>query len=195
MRSWQKTVKRVAVAVLAVGVTGAVLLAGDTVYEYDSNNRLKTASYTNGVTAKYHYDLAHNLIGVGKVADTDEDGLPDYWELKYFGDLTTTDGTGDQDGDGLSDYEEYLAATDPTSGSSRFYVFHGSSNPSTNVLHWTSASNRTYTIEHTTNLVETAFSTLESGIEGTPPVNEYRHTVTTHANFYQIKLDTEGGAE
>ena len=94
-----------------------VAMAGETLYEYDSNNRLKTVSYTNGVVARYHYDLAHNLTGIGHVADIDNDGLPDYWEIKYFGDLTTTDGTGDSDGDGLSDYEEYLAATDPTSDS------------------------------------------------------------------------------
>lgn len=171
-----------------------VAMAGETIYEYDSNNRLKTASYTNGVTARFHYDAAHNMTGIGHVADTDEDGLPDYWEIKYFGDLTTTDGTEDSDGDGLTDYEEYLAATDPTSSSSRFYVFHGSSDPSTNTIRWVSAMNRTYTIHHTTNLMN-SFSVLESEIDGTPPVNEYKHTVTTHANFYQIELETEGGAE
>ena len=46
--------------------------------------------------------------------DTDADGLPDSWELHYFGDLTTSDGTGDFDGDGLNDYYEYLAGTNPT---------------------------------------------------------------------------------
>jgi len=46
--------------------------------------------------------------------DTDEDGLSDEWELRYFGDLYTTDGTGDFDNDGLSDRYEYRYATDPT---------------------------------------------------------------------------------
>ena len=45
--------------------------------------------------------------------DTDGDGLPDWWELKYFDDLTVTDGTIDSDGDGLNDYYEYLAGTSP----------------------------------------------------------------------------------
>ena len=96
------------IAVLTTGLISILLHAGETIYEYDSNNRLKTASYTNGVTARYQFDLAHNLTGIGHVADTDGDGLPDYWELQNFGDLATTDGTGDQDGDGLSDLDEYL---------------------------------------------------------------------------------------
>ena len=36
------------------------------------------------------------------VPDTDADGLSDPWEIKNFGDITTTDGTGDQDDDGVN---------------------------------------------------------------------------------------------
>lgn len=45
--------------------------------------------------------------------DSDGDGLPDIWELYYFGDLSR-DGTGDYDGDGISDYFEFLGGGDPT---------------------------------------------------------------------------------
>jgi hypothetical protein len=47
------------------------------------------------------------------VTDTDEDGMPDTWEMGYFGDLSR-DGTGDFDRDGLSDLDEYLNGTAPT---------------------------------------------------------------------------------
>jgi len=46
--------------------------------------------------------------------NADSDNLPDWWELRHFGDLATSDGSGDQDSDGTSDYEEYLARTSPT---------------------------------------------------------------------------------
>jgi len=49
-------------------------------------------------------------------ADTDGDGMPDEWELQYFGTLDR-DGSGDFDGDGLSDLDEYLKGRDPTKGS------------------------------------------------------------------------------
>ncbi|MBP7275109.1 MAG: S8 family serine peptidase [Kiritimatiellae bacterium] len=46
-------------------------------------------------------------------ADTDGDGIPDWWELQYFQNLNVINGTSDWDGDGLSDFGEYLAGTNP----------------------------------------------------------------------------------
>ena len=182
------------VSLAVVGIAATILMAGEVTYEYDSNNRLKTASYPNGVTSRYRYDPAHNLLGIGHVEDSDGDGLPDYWEIKYFGNLTTTDGTGDQDGDGLTDLEEYLAASDPTSASSSF-VFYGSPpSPTTFIVRWASASNRTYTINYTTNLME-SFSVLATNVVGTPPVNEYSHTIAAFHTFYRVELEAQGGAE
>ena len=48
--------------------------------------------------------------------DTDGDGLPDYWELAWFGGVTNGIATVDSDGDGLSNGEEYVCGTDPTDG-------------------------------------------------------------------------------
>ena len=45
--------------------------------------------------------------------DSDEDGLPDDWELEHFGDLDEI-GSGDPDSDGLDNAAELLANTDPT---------------------------------------------------------------------------------
>jgi hypothetical protein len=44
--------------------------------------------------------------------DTDNDGIPDEWENKYFGGLSR-DGKGDSDNDGLSDFQEYEFASNP----------------------------------------------------------------------------------
>jgi hypothetical protein len=45
--------------------------------------------------------------------DTDGDGLPDSWEIHFFGDLSQ-EATGDFDADGLTNLEEFCAGTDPT---------------------------------------------------------------------------------
>jgi len=49
------------------------------------------------------------------VSDDDEDNLPDWWENKYAGNLTSLSGlAGDFDEDGLTDYDEFEIGTDPT---------------------------------------------------------------------------------
>jgi hypothetical protein len=47
--------------------------------------------------------------------DTDADGLPDEWELFWFGTLTYG-AAGDPDGDGQDNAAEYRRGTDPTRG-------------------------------------------------------------------------------
>ena len=51
----------------------------------------------------------------GPRADTDGDGMPDEWELRYgLAPDSAADAWMDQDNDGLSNRDEYLAGTDPT---------------------------------------------------------------------------------
>jgi hypothetical protein len=49
--------------------------------------------------------------------DSDGDGLPDSWELAYFGNLSQT-GTGDFDSDGVSNFDEFNQGTDPNNNAS-----------------------------------------------------------------------------
>ena len=49
------------------------------------------------------------------LADYDADGMPDQWEVGYFGDRSR-DGSGDYDGDGMSDLDEYNAGRNPVIG-------------------------------------------------------------------------------
>ncbi len=52
--------------------------------------------------------------------DSDTDGVPDSWELTYFGSFTNT-ATADLDGDGVANLTEFLDGTNPTnSASARF---------------------------------------------------------------------------
>lgn len=53
-------------------------------------------------------------LGVGFGSDdSDGDGLPDSWEIEYFGDITSQDGEGDADQDRLANGDEFKAGTNP----------------------------------------------------------------------------------
>lgn len=55
-----------------------------------------------------------NLFSFDLTLDTDEDGLPDWWEILHgFDPEEPSDAEEDPDGDGYSNLEEYLAGTDP----------------------------------------------------------------------------------
>ena len=57
--------------------------------------------------------LTEAVIHSSLLADADTDGLPDFWENFYFGNLNQT-GAGDPDADSQSNFFEYQHNTDPT---------------------------------------------------------------------------------
>ena len=62
--------------------------------------------------------------------DSDHDGMPDGWELRYgLAPVDAADGAGDADGDGYTNLEEFLNVTDPT-------VYVDYTNPANNRFSW-----------------------------------------------------------
>lgn len=53
-----------------------------------------------------------DLVLIPPPEDTDQDSMPDNWEIFYFGSITR-DGTGDADDDGRTDLDEYKNQTNP----------------------------------------------------------------------------------
>ena len=123
-------------------------------------------------------------------ADTDHDGIPDAWETKYFGSLSSANATSDWDHDGSSDMSEYQAGTTPTNKSSTLRVTAVTNMPPNQwVIGWASVSNRFYRLNRATNLVA-GFSTTASNIWATSPMNVYTDTPPTSAvfNAYRVQL-------
>jgi hypothetical protein len=61
-------------------------------------------------------------MGADEYIDVDADGLPDWWELRYFGDVNSADPTGDPESDAYPNLIEYEISSDPTAASRTYYV-------------------------------------------------------------------------
>ena len=94
------------------------------------------------------------------VLDSDNDGLPDAWELAVFGGLDPN-GTGDNDGDGQNNKNEFIAGTNPNDGNGFFHLTINRSGPINRLVSFFAVTaagagyegyDRIYTLESTTNL-------------------------------------------
>ncbi|OQX27669.1 MAG: hypothetical protein BWK80_04165 [Desulfobacteraceae bacterium IS3] len=94
------------------------IMKGDN-YEI-SGNAVNPASGFSGtlkipVTVSDGTDESHTFyLTVTVRFDSDGDGMPDNWELKFGLDPVVNDADGDSDQDGYSNLEEYLYGSDPT---------------------------------------------------------------------------------
>ena len=119
------------------------------------------------------------------VSDTDHNGLPDAWELRYFRHLGL-DPNADPDHDGMSNRHECLAGTDPINPNSVLKVTSVQRSDPGLTLRWLSTTGQTYTVRIATN-VSGPFLTNATGIASTPPENTYVDTATNApAKFYRI---------
>ncbi len=144
--------------------------------------------------------VSTNAIDPGP--DSDEDAIPDSWELEQVeasgsgtgtiaGDLALLGEVGDFDSDGLSDSGEFLADSNPFDGVERFRIIELTrvGSPGNNVtLEWTSSPRRIYDINGTEDL-GAAFSIAISDIlpsSGTTTIQLLTELPETESKFYNV---------
>jgi hypothetical protein len=125
-------------------------------------------------------------------ADVDNDGLPDNWEIRYFGAIDAP-GAGpedDPDHDGLSNRQEYQAGTNPLDAhSSLIFTFVRVQGGNVR-LEFTTVPGRLYRVERTDNLHGSSWSTVANNVPGTgATVTVIDLNGATHASrFYRAFL-------
>jgi len=123
------------------------------------------------------------------LADSDNDGIPDDWELAHgLSPTNVLDGAIDSDGDGMKNREEYIAGTNPHDLTSCLKVeqFHVSSPAQ---ITFQAISNRTYSVQYTadlnspawlklTDVVARATNRMETVIDANPGTNRFYRIAT-----------------
>jgi hypothetical protein len=132
----------------------------------------------------------------GLPGDSNGNGIPDDWEVLFFGVITNVTDLTDFDGDNLSDYREYLSGTDPTLAASCVAITPPTArDPETGavVLRWHSVASGSYRIERSQALLSPySFSRIGLDQAATPPMNVYTDYLGTGtlSTFYRlIQLD------
>jgi hypothetical protein len=123
--------------------------------------------------------------------DDDNDGMPDAWEIGYFGATNAVNGGAldDWDQDGACNICEWVAGTDPTREGSVFAAT-GFEMPAGLVLSWFSESNKTYSIQRSDTLDGDFSDSVVTGIPATPPVNTQAFPAdTAERSYYRIGVE------
>ena len=124
--------------------------------------------------------------------DSDGNGLGDAWEIQYFGRIGA-DPNADPDGDGMTNLQEYRAGTNPTDPQSRFAFVEIRSEPGGIRVRWASQPNHHYRLRRSATLLTstTSYQIVQTGIAGTPPINDFLDVTTASGRqfFYIVEIE------
>lgn len=123
--------------------------------------------------------------------DTDNDGIPDAWEMSRAGDLMTLRRDHDADSDGASDEGEYGADTHPFEPE-RLVIISLERQSGSNVVSWACRPTRLYAVEATNALpgLPAAWSDVGGGLLGPSASSPARAGIPeagATSRFYRIR--------
>jgi uncharacterized repeat protein (TIGR01451 family) len=139
-----------------------------------------------------HRALSGFFSVLGPQTDADGDGLPDLWELRYFGSLSAPGGgaADDPDQDGSDNRHEYQAGTDPLDPASVLIITAVQITGADVRLRFKSAVGHSYSLESTTDPASNLWTTVVDNVPGTGGTVEVIHThgFAQGERFYRVRL-------
>jgi hypothetical protein len=132
------------------------------------------------------------VLSVTAPADSDGNGLPDYYEATYG----IIDPDADTDQDGRNTLAEYYAGTNPTNAASVLKLLSIEWSPEDPfTLTWSSVGGTRYRVQHAngvagpfTDIVRDAAVEIDPSPYGTPSEQTFTQTSTNAARYYRIQV-------
>lgn len=133
-----------------------------------------------GVTAHLSSSVPGGLDLV--IDDSDEDSLPDSWEIANFGNLTQTS-IGDKDGDGSSNLVEQRLNLNPNDGGSAF-----AAKLAGRTITWPSAPGIIFTVKRSPSLAVGSWTNLGNVVGGPGNTASFTDPASFSQAFYKIEF-------
>lgn len=125
------------------------------------------------------------------VTDSDGDGIPDWWMLKFFGHATgqqndLSRATDDADGDGLNNLQEFFAGTDPTNPNA-VLALQISPGVATNTvsLTWPAVPGKSYLVQFNDDLKISSWTNYSGSVSVIGRIGSIAVPVSTPTRFYR----------
>jgi len=176
-------------------VSAAVAFAASNFPNESASQRVaRIVASVTPVTALTGKVASGGRLNLARVVDSDANGLPDWWELAYFGHLGVKP-SADADGDGFTNLEEYLIGTQPNNPASKLSIGQIAVLPNAANkdfrINFATAYGVTYRVEFSDSLAAGSWLPLGSDLSGTgaPATATDAAAVSLHPRrFYRVRI-------
>ncbi len=151
---------------------------------YSDNTEIEEVQISNNSSDSVYVDdiEIQNEEMTASAPDSDSDGIPDWWEQKYFDSLTGCSADDESGNPGLNCLESYLAGINPASAESFEFTRTGLCS-----LSWDAKSARTYDVLWTTNL-QSGFTTVASNLVAQTEFADTSSRTNLPTGFYALQV-------